>query len=185
MNTISRIRLYHAALAVLAILAYLTGEAGIIHAWLGYGIAIIVVIRLLWALSDDRQVGLMRFYPSFDGLKMHNLFTHPAISKTLIAGIALSIILVTATGIIIDKGKAVGFTNVAATAAARTENDSDERETEDEGLLAETHELFANLMLLFVGLHVTYLLIFKLPLVKFMLFVPKPTSNPQKNDVEK
>ncbi len=185
MNTINRIRIYHAALAVLAILAYLTGELGIIHAWLGYGIAIIILIRLLWALSGDRQVGLMRFYPSFDGLKMNNMFTHPVISKSLIAGIALSLILVTATGIIIDRGKAVGFANVEAAAPAHVDNNRGEHEDEEEGLLAETHEFSANLMLLFVGLHVIYLLMFKLPLAKFMLFVPKSTNNPQNKDAKK
>ncbi len=185
MNTINRIRIYHAVLALLAILAYLTAESGIIHAWLGYGIAILIVIRLLWALSGDRQLGLMRFYPSFDGLKMNNMFMHPVISKSLIAGIALSLILATTTGIIIDKGKAVGFAKIEAAAPSYTENNRDERETEEEGLLPESHEFFANLMLLFVGLHVTYLLMFKLPLAKFMLFVPKHTNNQQNKDVEK
>lgn len=185
MTTINRIRIYHAILAVLAILAYLTGEFGIIHAWLGYGIAIIVVIRLLWTLSGDRQVGLMRFYPSFNGLKMNNMFTHPVISKSLIAGIALSLIVATTTGIVMDRGKAVGLTNVEVVATAHVGSDSSEHEAKEEGILAETHEFFANLMLLFVGLHVTYLLMFKLPLAKFMLFVPKPKNNPQNHDTEK
>ncbi|AGK56908.1 cytochrome B561 [Hyphomicrobium denitrificans 1NES1] len=37
---------------------------GLIHAWLGYGVAAVIVLQLLWALSGERQVGLMRFYPS-------------------------------------------------------------------------------------------------------------------------
>ena len=36
MNIIYRIRLYHATLASLSLLAYVTGELGIVHAWLGY-----------------------------------------------------------------------------------------------------------------------------------------------------
>ncbi|MBN8530474.1 MAG: hypothetical protein J0L97_01240, partial [Alphaproteobacteria bacterium] len=39
--------------------------------------------------------------------------------------------------------------------------------------LEEVHEFFGNLLLVFVGLHVTYLLTFKRPLAKFMLFFPK------------
>jgi cytochrome b len=69
MSAIHRIRLYHATLAILSILAYLTGDLGIVHAWLGYGVAAIIAFRLLWALSGNPHVGLMRFYPSFDGLK--------------------------------------------------------------------------------------------------------------------
>ena len=185
MNTINRIRIYHAALAVLAILAYLTGETGILHAWLGYGVATIIVMRLLWALGSDRQVGLMRYYPSFDGLKMNNMSTHPVISKSLIAGIALSLILVTATGILIDRGRAVGFDNVDTAATVHTEDSRDERGTHKEGLLAESHEFFANLMLFFVGLHVSYILVFKMPLAKYMLFLPRPTTKTPEIDADK
>lgn len=168
------IRIYHATLAILAILAYLTGEFGLIHAWLGYGVAIVIVLRLLWALSGERQVGLMRFYPSFEGLKFNNAFTHPSISKSLMLGIALSLILATGTGIALDKGKSVGLANAEIVASAYADDDE---EKESKGFLSdvleESHELFANLMLLFVGMHVTYIVLFKFPLAKFMLFVPK------------
>jgi cytochrome b len=174
MNIMNRIRIYHASLAILAILAYLTGEFGIVHAWLGYGVAIVIALRLLWALSGERQVGLMRFYPSFEGLQTNNLFTHPAISKTLMLGIALSLLAVTGTGIAIDKGKSIGLANAQVVSVAHADDDGREGGGDkEEGLLTETHELFANLLLLFVSLHVTYLVFFKLPLARFMLFVPK------------
>lgn len=174
MNIMSRIRLYHAVLATLAILAYLTGELGIIHAWLGYGVAIVIALRLLWALSGERQIGLMRFYPSFKGLKLDNAFTHPAITRTLMLGIALSLFTATATGIAMDGGKAIGLANtdVVMTTAYADDNER-EREHEEGGVLGEVHEFFANLMLAFVGMHVAYLLLFKRTLAKFMLFVPR------------
>jgi cytochrome b len=172
-----RIRVYHATLATLAILAYLTGELGLVHAWLGYGVAIVITLRLLWALSGERQVGLMRFYPSFEGLQANNLFTHPAISKTLMLGIALSLLAVTGTGIAIDKGKSIGLADAQIVSAAHADDGGREGEHEkEEGFLGETHELFANLLLLFVGMHVTYIVLFKFPLAKFMLFVPKGDS---------
>jgi cytochrome b len=175
MNIMQRIRIYHATLAMLAILAYLTGELGLVHAWLGYGVAIVITLRLLWALSGERQVGLMRFYPSFEGLKFDNAFTHPSISKSLMLGIALSLILATGTGIALDKGKSIGLANAEIVASAYADDEEHEGEQE-EGFLGESHELFANLMLLFVGMHVTYIVIFKFPLAKFMLFVPKKDS---------
>lgn len=179
MNIMQRIRVYHATLATLAILAYLTGELGLVHAWLGYGVAIIITLRLFWTLSGERQVGLMRFYPSFEGVHANNLFTHPAISKTLMLGIALSLLAVTGTGIAIDKGKSIGLADAQMISVAHADNDDDDREggsEKKEGFLGETHELFANFLLLFVGMHVAYILLFKLPLAKFMLFVPKGNS---------
>ncbi|NCT41575.1 MAG: hypothetical protein GW778_07945 [Alphaproteobacteria bacterium] len=174
MTIMQRIRIYHATLAILAILAYLTGEFGLVHAWLGYGVAIVIALRLLWAFSGERQVGLMRFYPSFEGLKANNLFTHPAISKTLMLGIALMLLTVTGTGIAIDQGTSIALADVQIVSVAYADDDEHEGgHEEEEGLLTEAHELFANLLLLFVGLHVTYILLFKFPLAKFMLFIPK------------
>ena len=138
-------------MAILALLAFVTGELGIIHIWLGYGVAAVIIFRLLWALNGHKQLGLSRFYPDFDGISVSNLMTHPAISKIFLLGIALSVILVTLTGILLDN----------------TGNHNH--------FLEETHEFFANVMLVFVGLHVVYLLLFKMSLAKFMLFI-----NPKK-----
>lgn len=179
MNIMHRIRLYHATLASLAILAYVTGDLGIVHAWLGYGVALVITLRLLWALSGNRQVGLMRFYPSFDGLQVTNMLTHPSISKSFMLGIALSLLAVTATGIAMDRGKAVGITNAELIATARADDGEDKHGSNEDSFLSESHELFANMLLLFVGMHVAYIVLFKLPLAKFMLFIPKPASNDQ------
>ena len=117
-------------------------------------------------------MGLMRFYPSFEGLNLDNAFTHPAISKSLLLGIALSLLAATGTGIALDQGNALGLTNADLVATAYADdNGLGRRGHEEEGLLSEVHELFANLMLLFVGMHVTYLFLFKRPLAKYMLFV--------------
>ena len=48
-----------------------------------------------------------------------------------------------------------------------------------EKLLKESHELFANLMLLAVGAHVGYLLLFRRPLARFMLFLPPAPPRPK------
>lgn len=176
MNIMNRIRLYHASLAMLAIFAYITGELGIIHAWLGYGVALVISLRLLWALSGERQVGLMRFYPSFEGLNTSNIFTHPAISKSLMLGIAICLITVTLTGITMDQGKSIGLNGATVVSVAQADDSEDgmsEGGESEEGFITEAHELFANLLLLFVGMHVAYLFVFKRPLAKFMLFIPK------------
>lgn len=196
LNIMNRVRLYHALLAVLAIAAYLTGEIDPVHAWLGYGVAFVIVLRLLWALGGERQVGLMRFYPNFEGLKLKGAATHPAISRVLMLGIALSLLTVTGTGIAMDQGRSIGLGSVAERTSAQSptelryadEGEEDEHEGEEhegeehaeEGPLSEVHELAGNLLLAFVGMHVAYLLLFKRPLAKFMLFLPRGTKkNPK------
>ncbi len=185
----NRVRLYHALLAILAIAAYLTGEIDPAHAWLGYGVAGVIVLRLLWALGGERQVGLMRFYPNFEGLKLKGAATHPAISRVLMLGIALSLLTVTGTGIAMDQGRSIGFGKARAERAepasvpearvnySYSEEDEENEEAGDEdgeeGPLSEVHELAGNLLLPLVGMHVAYLLLFKRPLAKFMLFVPR------------
>lgn len=189
LNIMNRVRLYHALLALLAISAYLTGEVFPAHAWLGYSVAALIVLRLLWALGGERQVGLMRFYPNFEGLKLNGLATHPAISRTLMLGIALCLLTVTGTGIAIDQGRALGIRpGVAAQTAAPSrleltypedrdedehEGHEDRHEDDEDGVLSEIHELAGNLLLPFVGMHVAYLLLFKRPLARFMLFLPR------------
>ena len=170
-----QIRIYHVSLAILSILAYVTGDFGVIHSWLGYGVAAVIVFRLLWAVSGNSHVGLMRFYPSFEGLNLSNVFTHPAITKVFMLGIALSLLAVTATGIAIDKGNDLGLAQAQLISPAYADDDErhEARETFYEEALEESHEFSANLLLFFVGMHVSYLLLFKRPIAKFMLFIPK------------
>jgi cytochrome b len=181
MSVLYRLRAYHWVLAVLVIAAYLTGEAGLLHAWLGYGVAAIIVFRLIWALSGVPQLGLFRFYPQFQGLRLDNAFTHPAISRTLLAAIAISLIGATATGISMDDGKALGLAGsfIVTEAAADDEEEHGRYEHgEDEGeeneILEGIHELFANFLIFAVCIHVGYLVLFKRPLAQFMLFMQKP-----------
>ena len=152
MPLLRRIRIYHATLATLTVLAFVTGEAGLIHEWLGYGVAAVIVARLIWALSGVRQLGLMRFYPQFRGLRLDNAFTHPAVSRTILLSIAVCLIGVTVTGLALDDGR--------------------------ESVLEEIHEAMANILIWLVGAHVAYLLLFKRPLARFMLFFDPPPSSP-------
>ena len=175
-----RLRAYHALLAVLAIAAYLSAEWGKVHAWLGYGVALMIVLRLVLALTGAPQLGLMRFYPHFDGMKLGNAMSHPAMSRTLLLAIAISLLGVTGTGIAMDRGRAIDLAGTprvhSSGLAGETRGGEPGRsgrqsgEDEEEGVLAEAHELLGNLLFLIVGLHVSYLLLYKRPLARFMLF---------------
>ena len=174
MSVMHRIRIYHIVQALLAALSFVTGELGVIHAWLGYGVAVVIIFRLLWALSGERQLGLTRFHPTFIGLKVDNFLAHPAISKTLMLGIALSLIGATVTGIALDRGKTLGVTAVAEdNKKPAKRKHKREREDEQDGFVEEAHEALSNLMMFFVAMHITYIILFRWPLAKFMLFISK------------
>jgi cytochrome b len=146
-----RIRLYHATLAILTVLAFATGEAGLIHEWLGYGVAAVIAIRLIWTLTGVPQLGLIRFYPVFKGLRLDNAFTHPAVSRAILFCIATCLLAATATGLLLGDNH--------------------------NGALEDLHEAFGNLLIWLVAAHVVYLLLFKRPLARFMLFLDPPPSS--------
>jgi cytochrome b len=155
-------------------------------------VAGVIVLRIVLALTGAPQLGLMRFYPQFEGLKLDNVFTHPAISRTLLVGIAACLIGVTGTGIAMDQGRtfsapapATGLatsssvqkdTDGAALGEAGEEREGDVGEGEEGGPLGEIHELFGNALMLLIASHITYLLIFKRPLARFMVFADAKKS---------
>jgi cytochrome b len=185
MSIMHRLRLYHAVLAVLVIVAYVSGEWGIIHAWLGYGVAVVIVLRLLFALSDSPQLGLARFYPQFADLKLDGIFTNPVISRSLLFGIAICLIGVTLTGIALDKGHALGIAQQQIVQPAFADDhgarDRHGGARKDNKMVEEVHEWLANFLLLLVAAHVTYLFTFKRPIARFMLFAEpkKPPLAPR------
>ncbi len=179
MSPMHRLRAVHAALLVLVVASYISGEWGAIHSWLGYGVAAVILVRLALVFTGLPQLGLSRFYPHFAGLKLDNVATHPAVSRVLLIGIAVLLLGTVATGIALDGGHVLGFgdrADAAAVFAGEDGEDGDEGRAgaeREEGPMGEAHELFANLLMLLVGVHVAYLLAFKRPLAKFMLFLER------------
>ena len=141
-------------------------------------------------MSGESQFGLTRLHPSFEGLSARNFLSHPAISKTLMLGIFLSLILATITGVALDRGKAVDMTAIAeinAPAYADGEKKLNlksalkgEHENEgdgEDGLLDEAHEALSNLMMVFVAMHIAYIILLRWPLARLMLFISKGGSS--------
>lgn len=181
MLVMQRLRSYHAVLALLVVLAYATGDDNMFHAWLGYAVAAIILMRLAWALTGVPQLGLMRFYPHFEGLRLSTAITHPAISRTLLLGIATCLIAVTLTGIAMDRGHSIGMADQTIGSLALADSGSgserdDQDEYGDESFAGEVHEVLANLLMLLIVTHVSYLVLFKRPLALFMLFFNTPVK---------
>jgi len=99
---------------------------------------------------NPRQLGLNRFYPVFDGISWANGLTHPAISKSLILAIAVSVILATVTGLMTlgDGGEAFD----------------------------DIQEGVSGIVIWAVVLHGAYLYVVKRPLARFMLYRTDPTK---------
>lgn len=148
MSLMHKIRWYHAVLAITTLLAYFTGDFGFIHDWLGYVVGVIIVARLGWAVFNPRQLGLNRFYPVFDGIEWTNAITHPAISRSLILAVAVSVILATLTGLL-------------------TLTDGGE-------VFDDLHEGVSGIVIWLVVLHGGYLYLIKRPLARFMLYRDNP-----------
>jgi len=173
MSVFHKIRLYHAALALLVTAAYFTGdELEGVHNWLGYAVAAVILFRALWAAVGPRQLGISRLFPDLTELAKVRRLNHPMISRTLLAGIVITLLLTTGTGLLMEPPPIGGFAAEMSIAPAfaddgEREHDRDGKENE---ALEEVHETTANLLVLFVVLHVAYLLAFKRPMALFMLF---------------
>ncbi len=170
-------RAYHAALAVLSILAYLTGEAGLIHAWLGYAVAAVIVFRLAWSVVGPRHLGISRIFPDLEALRGIRWIDHPAVGKVLLSGIAINLLLATATGLALDHRPRRGEAALMGAAHA----DGGEREREQEGgILEAIHEGTAELLFFFVIGHAGFVLLFRRPLARYMLFLAPPPAGPRR-----
>lgn len=188
MSVFHKIRLYHAVLALLVTAAYLTGdELEDLHIWLGYAVAAVIFFRLLWAAVGPRQLGISRLFPDLMELAKVRRPNHPMISRTLLAGIVINLLLATGTGLLMEPPPIGQFAAEVSIAPAFADNDGDrehDRDGKENQALEEVHETTANLLVLFVALHVAYLLAFKRPMALFMLYLrnavapvaPKPPT---------
>lgn len=184
MPMIFRVRKYHALFVLLVPIAYFLSEEGPIHFWIGYILLVVILARLLSEMFGGRQNGLSRYLPRFGGMTFGSVLTHRAISKSLILGIFLSLVGTVGTGVALDQGQALGVaqSEIVAPALAESVEDDDEGnegddEREDGGLLGEIHQTLANLLMVLIGVHIAYVLIFKRSLAKLMLFWPPGSAN--------
>jgi cytochrome b len=105
-------------------------------------------------------------------------------------GIFLSLIGATVTGVALDRGKTVGMTAAAEVIAPAYADGDKKRDLksafkgehenegdEEDGLLEEAHEALSNLMMVFVAMHIAYIILFRWPLARFMLFISKGGSS--------
>ncbi len=178
MSIFAAFRAYHAVLVVFCVLAYLTGEAGRIHDWLGYGVAAAIGFRLLWSPFGPRHLGISRVFPGLAELRAVRWIDNPAIGKFFLSGLVLSLLVATGTGLAMDREFRGLFAGVSPAIADDAGGNASERKREGEfGVLGGLHEFSANLVFLLVAGHASFVLLFRRPLARYMLFLaPAPTK---------
>lgn len=154
MNPYNRFRLYHWSLAAFFVGAYLSGDsAETLHVWLGYGLIVLLCIRLLAALRTTS--GFPRLLLS----RRTTMAAKTRFGKGLTALLLAALAMCSALGwLMIDN---VDFINASSAADLSDAWKLSALNTEGlPGDPAETHEFLANLALGLVAAHLGFLLLF-------------------------
>jgi 3-ketosteroid 9alpha-monooxygenase subunit B len=169
MTAFARFRLFHLTLAVLAIFAYVTAEAGWIHAWIGYALAAVFLARLAAAAIAPRLTARPGWLIRPRDIEFRQGLASPIVGKVLQTLIVACLVCVTLTGVAMQqKWNAAWAAPTVVTQAFADDEDDDE---EGEGAYSDIHEASANLLFVFVGLHVAYLIRFRRRYALSMVFV--------------
>ena len=57
MSLMHKVRFYQVALSVMTVVAYLSGDFGLIYDWLGYGVAVVLSLRQLLGCVQPASTG--------------------------------------------------------------------------------------------------------------------------------
>lgn len=166
---------------VLAVLAnaIVTEEGSAAHIWVGYALAAILSLRLLWGLIGPAEARFTAFPPSPARALAHLReiregrttahASHNPLGALMVYAIWSCLLVIIATGIAMaglpgsgtDAGHDAEDRVIATTTGATmTEQDGEEtnagegREEHEEGPLTEVHEVAANLLYLLILLHI-------------------------------
>lgn len=163
MSAFSRFRAYHWLLATLFGLAYLTGEsAGLLHVWLGYGLMAVLGFRLI--VAGLRARGFPALWPTRKSLRDP---LRTLTGKVLTSSLVLLCGAILASGVVMIDNRAAwseGLSSILPAAMADSgENSPAEAQADNTPWLdtEEMHQWLADAMLVFTGLHISWILLFR------------------------
>ena len=173
MAAFNRFRLFHWLLAGFFIAVYLSGDATeLLHIWLGYGLIVLLVARLL--IAPLRLRGFPKLLPPKAERRKPSL---SAVGTWLTFGALASFALASVIGLgMVDNGDVL-----AALPGVQPDLFGAASDLNFVGWLGdaeEVHEFFANLGLWLIGLHIAYVLLFRRKSVGPMLRGIKPVPSP-------
>jgi cytochrome b len=162
MSIFSRLRLYHAAIGLLAVATYLTEDVERLHVWIGYGLAFIIVARLVFALIAPRVLSKPHWLINRHDLTLAKGLSSPIIGKGILVAIMACLLVTIGTGIAMDQKLTLNAdSGVVVSTAFADEKRSDHKRDKPNKVVKEIHEVAANGLFLFVFLHVAYLLLIR------------------------
>jgi cytochrome b len=168
-DPIVRITHWSIALAVLAN-ALFTEEGSGPHIWMGYALAAILGLRLLWGLVGPAEARFGAFLPSprkvlnhlrdiRSGTVTHHA-SHNPVGSMMVYAIWACLLTIIATGVAMagpppwNGAEREGEQSATAIVAESDDAEGEEEDEEgEEGLLGEVHETAANLLYLLILLH--------------------------------
>lgn len=167
-DPIVRISHWSIALAVLAN-AVFTEEGSGPHIWVGYGLAAILALRLLWGLVGPAEARFTAFWPTpskaiahlreiREGKVTHHR-SHNPLGALMVYAIWGCLLTIIATGIAMAgpppwDGETEAANQGGTTVSTQSrEDEGDEEHEEEEGALGEVHETVSNLLYLLIMLH--------------------------------
>ena len=169
----SSFRIYHLLLGAAVAGAYFTSEStGIPHAWIGYGVAALVLLRMALGLAGKSGFGWQRLRLKRTARNPgRTALTHPLVGRALTLALLLCIATAATTGILMDRGGTLVGQSIRATDGE--EHEDHEEGAHEESLLAEIHETSGNALLPLVIVHLLWMLVARRDLAMFLLFWPK------------
>lgn len=156
------------ALAVLAN-AVFTEEGSSLHVWVGYGLAAILALRLLWGLIGPPEARFRAFWPSprkalghirdirNGTLTRHS--SHNPLGAMMVYAIWTCLLTIIGTGVAMagvprwNDAASEDGQRAAYESRQFEEHGEDESEGENDELLEEVHEVAANLLYVLILLH--------------------------------
>lgn len=165
MKPFHRIRWFHLLFVLAFLAAYFTGdEGGLPHAWLGYGLVALIVVRLVVALI--RVKGFPTLWPALGS----GVAVPATVSRLLVIALFLSASATLTTGLLmVDNARILGIATTSWIAPAYADNDEAVGlghqtrlfSSELEELLEELHEIAANTTLVIAAIHIGFILAFR------------------------
>lgn len=173
------VRAFHWILVVGFAVAYLTGEEVLgVHVWAGYAVGVLIVSRLFWGFVGPNRarfsdfvsgpVTTLRYLQDLLLFRAKRHIGHSPAGGAMIILLLLFLSATVASGLVVygaekNAGPLAGmFAPSTALPAIQSEVESDDEALDPENgsesgvarLAEETHELFANLSLLLIVLHI-------------------------------
>ncbi|NIP73313.1 MAG: cytochrome B [Gammaproteobacteria bacterium] len=170
------VRIFHWSLVAIFAIAYLTGEEeSALHVWSGYVVLGLVLFRLVWGVVGTRHARftdfvyrpahVLTYAKAFIAGRAERYIGHNPLGGLMVVALLVCLLATAGTGLLAygaeGEGPLAGMAASGAVPAARVDKrgaplhaERHGEEHEGEETWEEVHELFANLTLLLVALHI-------------------------------